>query len=39
MVESKVIDFGESFYDNLEETGAFDMTKVDMNAIKNRRSR
>jgi F-type H+-transporting ATPase subunit beta len=33
MVESKVIDFGESFYDNWEKTGSFDMTKVDMNAI------
>src|ERR687884_706287 len=35
MVESKVIDFGESFYKNLEETGEFDMTKVDMKAIEN----
>src|SRR4051812_38531639 len=34
MVESKVIDFGESFYHNLEETGSFDMTKVDMKAIE-----
>src|SRR5881296_2005953 len=34
MVESRVIDFGESFYHNLEETGAFDMTKVDLTAIK-----
>jgi len=34
MVESKVIDFGESFYHNLEETGVFDMTKVDLNAIE-----
>src|SRR5438874_10325651 len=34
MVESKVIDFGESFYHNMEETGAFDMTKVDMKAIE-----
>src|SRR5881296_2147217 len=34
MVESRVIDFGESFYHNLEETGAFDMTKVDMTAIE-----
>jgi F-type H+/Na+-transporting ATPase subunit beta len=33
MVESKVIDFGESFYSNLEETHVFDMTKVDHNAI------
>ena len=34
MVESKVIDFGDAFYHNLEETGVFDMTKVDMEAIK-----
>src|SRR5438094_8429447 len=34
MVESKVIDFGDSFYHNLEETGSFDMTKVDMKAIE-----
>ncbi|HEX8651498.1 MAG TPA: F0F1 ATP synthase subunit beta [Pyrinomonadaceae bacterium] len=34
MVESKVINFGKSFYDNLEETGEFDMTKVDMKAIE-----
>jgi F-type H+-transporting ATPase subunit beta len=34
MVESRVINFGESFYKNLEETGEFDMTKVDMQAIK-----
>ncbi|HZI19469.1 MAG TPA: F0F1 ATP synthase subunit beta [Pyrinomonadaceae bacterium] len=34
-VESKVIDFGESFYENMERTGEFDMTKVDMNAIRN----
>src|SRR5215210_1709786 len=34
MVESKVINFGESFYKNMEETGAFDMTKVDMKAIE-----
>jgi F-type H+-transporting ATPase subunit beta len=34
MVESKVIDFGEPFYKNLEETGSFDMTKVDMKAIE-----
>jgi F-type H+-transporting ATPase subunit beta len=35
MVESKVIDFGESFYQNTEKTGAFDMTKVDLKAIGN----
>src|SRR5712692_1003743 len=34
MVESKVIDFGEGFYKHLEETGEFDMTKVDMKAIE-----
>src|ERR671928_65864 len=34
MVESKVIDFGESFYHAMEETGNFDMTKVDMQAIE-----
>ncbi|MGB9178836.1 MAG: F0F1 ATP synthase subunit beta [Pyrinomonadaceae bacterium] len=34
MVESKVINFGEVFYKHLEETGDFDMTKVDMEAIK-----
>ena len=33
MVESKVINFGESFYENWEKTGTFDMTKVDMNTI------
>jgi F-type H+-transporting ATPase subunit beta len=35
MVESKVINFGDSFYDHVEETGEFDMTKVDMEALKN----
>src|SRR3954447_2301238 len=34
MVESKVIDFGKSFYNAMEETGNFDMTKVDMGAIE-----
>src|SRR5512132_3109031 len=34
MVESKVIDFGDSFYHAMEETGVFDMTKVDMSAIE-----
>lgn len=33
-VESKVINFGESFYKHMEETGDFDMTKVDMEAIQ-----
>src|SRR5918911_1218596 len=35
MVESKVINFGDSFYENLEKTGSFDMTKVDMKAIED----
>src|ERR671917_1120246 len=30
MVESKVINFGEGFYEHYEESGVFDMTKVDM---------
>jgi F-type H+-transporting ATPase subunit beta len=34
MVESQVIQFGEEFRHNFEETGAFDVTKVDMNAIE-----
>src|ERR671933_369616 len=33
MVESEVINFGDSFYENWEKTGVFDMTKVDMKAI------
>ncbi|HVG39654.1 MAG TPA: F0F1 ATP synthase subunit beta [Pyrinomonadaceae bacterium] len=32
-VESKIIDFGESFYENMEATGEFDMTKVDNQAL------
>src|ERR671938_1298443 len=35
MVESKVINFGEEFYKHFEETGDFDMTKVDMKAIED----
>ena len=35
MVESKVITYGDAFTHNFEETGAFDLTKVDMEAIKN----
>jgi len=35
MVESKVIDFGESFYESYEETGEFDLSKVDMSALPN----
>ncbi|HZE68567.1 MAG TPA: F0F1 ATP synthase subunit beta [Pyrinomonadaceae bacterium] len=34
MVESKVINFGDKFYHHLEETGDFDMTKVDMKALE-----
>ncbi len=34
MVESQVIKFGDEFMHNFEETGAFDTTKVDMEAIK-----
>ncbi len=30
MVESKVINFGEGFYEHYEASGDFDMTKVDM---------
>src|SRR5215470_4551116 len=33
MVESKVINFGESFYQNVEKTGNFDLAFVDMSAI------
>jgi len=33
MVESQVIQFGEQFNKNFHDTGAFDLTKVDMNAI------
>jgi F-type H+-transporting ATPase subunit beta len=29
MVESKVIDYGAPFYEHLEKSGAFDLTKVD----------
>mgnify|MGYP001221648595 FL=1 len=35
MVESKVITYGDEFTHNFEKTGAFDLTKVDMEAIKN----
>jgi F-type H+-transporting ATPase subunit beta len=35
MVESKVITYGDAFMHGFEETGAFDLTKVDMEAIKN----
>jgi F-type H+/Na+-transporting ATPase subunit beta len=34
MVESKVINFGESFYQHFEDTGVFDMTKVDKRALE-----
>lgn len=33
MVESKVVNFGESFYENLESTGEFDLDHVDMKAV------
>jgi F-type H+-transporting ATPase subunit beta len=33
MVESKVINFGKSFYDHMEKTGEFDLSQVDMAAI------
>src|SRR5215210_6337639 len=33
MVESKVVNFGESFYQNLESTGNFDLNHVDMKAV------
>jgi F-type H+-transporting ATPase subunit beta len=34
MVESNVIKYGEAFNHHMEETGAFDLSKVDMEAIK-----
>jgi len=34
MVESEVITYGKDFNHNMEETGAFDLTKVDKDAIK-----
>ncbi len=33
MVEAKIIDFGESFYEHLEATGEFDMTRVDRSSL------
>ncbi len=33
MVEAKIIDFGESFYEHLEATGEFDMTRVDRTTL------
>src|SRR5207247_9395859 len=33
MVESKVVNFGESFYEHMEKTGEFDLKHVDMSAI------
>src|SRR5215510_9904444 len=35
MVESQVIKYGDDFMHNFEESGAFDLTKVDKNAIKD----
>ncbi len=34
-VESEVITYGKAFTDNMEETGEFDMTKVDKTVLKN----
>jgi F-type H+/Na+-transporting ATPase subunit beta len=34
MVESKVIKYGQEFLDNMEETGAFDLSKVDKDQLK-----
>jgi F-type H+-transporting ATPase subunit beta len=34
-VESKVISYGDAFTHHFEETGDFDMTKVDKNALKD----
>jgi F-type H+-transporting ATPase subunit beta len=33
MVESKVVNFGETFYEHLEKTGEFDLGHVDMEAV------
>ncbi len=33
MVEAKIINFGESFYEHLEATGEFDMTRVDRSTL------
>ncbi len=35
MVESGVIKYGDAFNHNMEETGAFDLSKVDMESIKD----
>src|SRR5437764_5533290 len=35
MVESSVITYGDAFTHNFEETGGFDLSKVDMETIKN----
>jgi F-type H+-transporting ATPase subunit beta len=35
MVESKVVNFGESFYEQLEKTGEFDLKYVDMQAVSS----
>ncbi len=34
MVEAKVINFGEEFYEHFEKTGDFDLSKVDKEALK-----
>jgi F-type H+-transporting ATPase subunit beta len=33
MVESKVVNFGESFYENLDKTGNFDLEHVNMQSV------
>ena len=33
MVESRVVDYGEKFYEHWEKTGDFDMTKVDAQSL------
>src|ERR1044072_6602620 len=39
MVESKVITYGDEFMHNFEETGAFDLTKVNMESIRSEERR
>jgi F-type H+-transporting ATPase subunit beta len=36
MVESKVMDYGEDFYKNMEKTGLFDLAKVEMEGLAKR---
>ncbi len=35
MAESRVVNFGEAFYEHYEKTGDFDLTKVDHDSLKN----